>query len=64
MSDMRFMKEPPSVLTMALHEKGWTWNLDWTWTDPATGRKCTILAAKQKVLDFAPREATRSACHE
>ncbi len=58
MNDMRFMKEPPSVLTMALHAKGWAWNFDWTWTDPATGRKCSILEASQKVLDFAPREAS------
>jgi len=36
---------PPSELTVMLHDAGWTWNEDWTWTDPTTGQVHRIRAA-------------------
>ena len=29
---------PPSSVTVMLNGEGWTWNQDYTWTDPRTGK--------------------------
>jgi len=44
-----FIEEPPSTLTVALHEKGWIWNFDWTWTEPRTGDRVTVFEAQQRM---------------
>ena len=31
-------ENPPSEVTIMLNESGWSWNLDWSWTDKKTGQ--------------------------
>ncbi len=38
-------KNPPSSITVALTDAGWSWNEDWTWTDPATQKTHPIKVA-------------------
>ena len=47
-------ENPPSELTVMLHDAGWSWNQDWTWKDPKTGKAHHIsdavrLAERQRI---------------
>jgi len=40
-----------------LHDEGWTWNQDWTWTDPCTGKDHHVREAVCLALSRKARRA-------